>query len=750
MILALPLLNLSPLFFPGPWAQSVSFRIIFAILLFLFLKDILLKPSYPQYIKDKVLSIPYFVSVPLAGYLLFVMLSTIFALEPGFSFWGSPYRGDGSLNSILYILFAFFTYIIIKKEDWKKIWAFAIMVGCLVSLIAVAQQFHLLSESVLVPYSDRPPSTLGNTNFLSAYLILLIFFSFSFGFKEKKLFRKALYIFASVLLLLGITLTISRAGFLGIIIGFCWLLFFWGIKNRSINRLKNIIGLTLLFALIGIVVLTNTVGLSDKFDDNYVLKIFATRLTVKGLFDDGRFSSWRMVAPGLFDNSILGTGPENFSVVFDRYFDPSLPKVVPIGGQWWDRAHNFMLEIALTTGIPSLLLYLFFWSVLFLFLQKQKNKNPDEYIIIHSTQAVLISYLVVNFFGFDCPPTYIISFLIAGFSFSFISKNAEQEYVEEDSLAKSISFLNAKKAVLIGFGIFLLFFIWQYNVQPLKANAKINWAKYYLENDDSCKRAYNTISPHLNYGSYINTYVKQTYVNILTKCSAETNDSNEKSKIIEEGIKNAKEILAKRPYYTRAWVYLGVFESFMLEKNPESMALKEEIDSAFERASELSPKRTIILFEWAKAYLVVDECQNSLNLANECISKNPNAGECWWLRGLSNLCLQNEKLAGEEMQKAETIGFKIFEDEPVKQGIKVYVRLINKYGGKTSYYRGLAELYDRLSQAHPDDFQYHASLAYVYRALGEYAKARKEANYVLRLSPESEQSVREFLKTLPY
>ncbi|MEK7500253.1 MAG: hypothetical protein AAB649_06675, partial [Patescibacteria group bacterium] len=173
-------------------------------------------------------------------------------------------------------------------------------------------------------------------------------------------------------------------------------------------------------------------------------------------------------------------------------------------------------------------------------------------------------------------------------------------------------------------------------------------------------------------------------------------------------------------------------------------------DSAFERASELSPKRTIILFEWAKAYLVVDECQNSLNLANECISKNPNAGECWWLRGLSNLCLQNEKLAGEEMQKAETIGFKIFEDEPVKQGIKVYVRLINKYGGKTSYYRGLAELYDRLSQAHPDDFQYHASLAYVYRALGEYAKARKEANYVLRLSPESEQSVREFLKTLPY
>ena len=73
-----------------------------------------------------------------------------------------------------YIIFAVLAFLIIRKRDWQKIWLFSILVGVLVSIIAIFQQFNILSK-IIIPYSGRPPSTMGGPIFLALYLLLLVF-----------------------------------------------------------------------------------------------------------------------------------------------------------------------------------------------------------------------------------------------------------------------------------------------------------------------------------------------------------------------------------------------------------------------------------------------------------------------------------------------------------------------------------------------------------------------------------------------
>ena len=77
-----------------------------------------------------------------------------------------------------------------------------------------------------------------------------------------------------------------------------------------------------------------------------------------------------------------------------------------------------------------------------------------------------------------------------------------------------------------------------------------------------------------------------------------------------------------------------------------------------------------------------------------------------------------------------------------------YSKLAKKTGQKQDY-QDLAEIYQALIELYPQNPQYHATLAYTYKELGDYKKAREQALIVLELSPDSSPNVQEFLKSLP-
>ena len=234
LILALPLLTSSLLFNPPAWGKTIVFRIIISILIFFFIYQVIYKKT------DNKLSIlknllPFWLLVAL--FIVF-LLATFFSLDPYYSFWESPLRAGGFLNFSFYIIFAILIFLFTTKKQWQKIWPFTILIGVLVSIIAVFQQYNIFSK-IIIPYIGRPPSTMGGPLFLALYILLLIFITFSFFLKEKQIKKKLLYFFSLLLFLYVILITGSRAAYFGLFIGSFYFLFFWSINSFSPKK-KNL------------------------------------------------------------------------------------------------------------------------------------------------------------------------------------------------------------------------------------------------------------------------------------------------------------------------------------------------------------------------------------------------------------------------------------------------------------------------------------------------------------------------------
>jgi len=748
LITFLPLVNVPPLLFPADWAKAIIFKIIFSLLLFIFLFQLLYQNGFRASIKEKIKSLPLYFTVPFLSFAALAIIATIFSPEPAFSFWGSPYRGDGTLNLVLYLSLAIFSYLIVKKEDWGKIWISALTGGVVVCLIAIVQQFHLVSEKLLVAYSKRPPSTMGNPDFLAAYLIFLIFLSLYFFIKEKKIIVKITYSVLSSLFLFTTFLTMSRAAILAITIGFIWIVFFTNYKSTLIKKLKIVFAVFIIAVFSGIFFSANNPkSIPDFIQSNDIFSTFISRFKIDSIIGNSRIASWKIAIKAIQDKPILGWGPEDYSIAFDKYYSPSSGLSSSETGGWWDRAHNFIFEIAVTMGVPALLAFIIFWLALLFCLQKYKKIIPENNVIFSFLQAIIIALLINNFFSFDCAPTYIFSYLIVGYSLCLIY-NKETEINRTENIDLTSGW---KNFLIFALFILLIIFIWQYNIVPLQINKNINMADYYSKHGaNSCDRSTSMLDKELNNHSFLDVYTGLRYISSVQNCiaSGEKNDQ-EIINLINEATTVGEKAIKVRPLYVRTWIYLGFLENVLMSKTKD-FSLRDKVDYYFETASKISPNRQEIYSEWAKTYLVTKDYKKAEEKINQCINLGPANGNCWWVLALSNLYQGNLLEAQKNIKKANENGRSTNDYVSLLQMTNAYVELISQNPNNIDYYKNLAPIYEKLIAFFPNNFQYHANVAFVYKELREYDKARKEAMTVLQLSPESKTSVEAFLQTLPY
>jgi len=130
VILALPIVSVPPWFHPAPWGKAVIFRIIMAILLFLFILLLFFNKkgnSSFLYFKKALFDRQSKAFLPLLllmFYWVWFLLATIFSKDPFYSFWESPFRAGGFLNLSFYIIFCVLAYLILRGGDWIKLFKF--------------------------------------------------------------------------------------------------------------------------------------------------------------------------------------------------------------------------------------------------------------------------------------------------------------------------------------------------------------------------------------------------------------------------------------------------------------------------------------------------------------------------------------------------------------------------------------------------------------------------------------------------
>jgi O-antigen ligase len=451
------LLFFNNFFFPFVSSKQIVFNILIEIL---FVVAVVFILKYPKRLKMN------WLSWSLLAYLLAIFISVFFSVDFNISFFSNTERMFSFWQILHFIIFYFVILVSFKSwKDWKYLF---------LSLLAVT--FIISFKSFI---SGNPRAVLGNQAYLAGLLIFNLYFSLLLFIKEKKPYRwlylMLWFLFIPVFISCDITGACIGLG-ISLAVACIFLAIFY--KNK-IFKISSMV-LSILVVL--------TIAASFSFPDNSFVKNnkLLSQISWQNNTFQTRLISWKAAAKGFSENPIFGVGPGNFSLTFDKYFDSDFYNYIPDETRF-DRVHNNLLEILVTTGLVGILTYallliviFIYWLKLFIYCKKNNNnfntsKLALELIIL---LALFVGYFIQNLTIFDTMATFL-SFVIFLAYFNFLYANGKEMFndsteevvlegnreiqkIEEKSKGK-------REILFIPLIIVVFVFMYNFNIQPIKA-----------------------------------------------------------------------------------------------------------------------------------------------------------------------------------------------------------------------------------------------------------------------------------------
>ncbi len=364
-------------------------------------------------------------------------LASFFGADPSFSFWSNFERGEGGFQLLtLFVFFVLATLLLNSEKDQQMFFVFwliaAVLVGGYGILAHLGQSGYKAFADFMGPKissQSRFQGSLGNPAYTAPYFLLSAIFAFYLFINSASKIKKGVLLALMAIFLVFFWLAQTRGTFLGLVAG-GFMFFAYLIFNAKKGRWK--------FWLIGILAVLLAIGGTLYYFRNtkFVEQMPGGRLFQISLSDETaqtRLWTWGSAIKGFNERPILGWGPENFSIVFDKYFDTRHFVPNRASETWFDRAHSVYFDYLSETGILGLLSYLAVFVVFYVQFFKWwlRNKGKTDYKNL-SVQglifAVPIAYLVQGVALFDILPIYLTVFAFLAFSnFIFNEKEKTQK-----------------------------------------------------------------------------------------------------------------------------------------------------------------------------------------------------------------------------------------------------------------------------------------------------------------------------------
>jgi putative inorganic carbon (hco3(-)) transporter len=369
--------------------------------------------------------------IPLLIFLGSQFISTFLSIDFYTSVFGYYSRFNGGLISTICYLILYWAFVssFNRKETLKliKIWFAS---AFLVSTYGVLEHFGIDKNIWVQDVQSRVFSSLGQPNWLAAWVVAFIPLAWAFSLKSKiKSLNFAVYFGLSVLLFWTLIFTKSRSGFLGFGVA-C--IVFWG--TLILQYIKNIKGFVAPFFVTGIVftaicLISGTqwtpslASLTNKSANKQIsVQSSGTALETGGT-ESGTIRKivWQGALQVWLHYPVFGTGVETFAYSYYLY----RPAAHNITSEWnfiYNKAHNEFLNFAANSGTFGLLSYLAVigFSIYVMFKSKNDDKNLNLALL-----AGFISLSVSNFFGFSVVPTQLQFFLFPAMAIAIAVPSTE-------------------------------------------------------------------------------------------------------------------------------------------------------------------------------------------------------------------------------------------------------------------------------------------------------------------------------------
>lgn len=344
----------------------------------------------------------------LFGYLTLVLISTFFALNPQLAIFGSKARKDGLVTMMFYVVAYSIGRQMRIKESFLKVLGISI---ALVSTFALMQSFQIDPDFLeLYPESWKGLAfaSMGNPNFLGSYLVLALPFPMFLYLLRRKHLGLVLYSMAFFALLA----TRTRGSWIGALIG--WVVMIYLCKKQE-KKPKVFFKRVLILALVSLLLFGLFLALSDEVVLTKILAMFTdfrlimTRPEDADMAGTNRFYIWKRCIELIKERPIFGYGVENMSVAMRNEFHDMIVK------DWgrfrnWDKAHNEYLNIAVASGIPSLIMYLGFTITVI----RKGLKKLTHCPLLLPFAAAAIGYMSQAFFNIQMVVVYYFFMVVLG------------------------------------------------------------------------------------------------------------------------------------------------------------------------------------------------------------------------------------------------------------------------------------------------------------------------------------------------
>lgn len=365
--------------------------------------------------------------LPLLLFFLSQLASTILSINPHTSFWGYYSRFHGGLASTICYITLFYAFVSNFKNDVKgisNIIKTILATATLTALYAIAEHFGIDKSIWVQDVQNRVFSTLGQPNWLSAYLIALLPLPLYFSFHSKNK-TQYLYLITSVLFLISIFFTKSNSGIgATVVILFLFLVFLL----KKVNKQKYLLLFIPLSLAIFFIPLTKNYALRTLNSLNKINPLYSNTVAILKEENKTRIGGTdsmairRVVWEGAIklglQHPLFGTGLETFGYTYYN--------VRPVSHNYtsetdflYNKAHNEYLNFFANAGFIGLGTYLFLIHSII----KILTKNSDLSIPL---LLGFISILITNYFGFSVVNIALFFFLFPALIIAKETKDVKQ------------------------------------------------------------------------------------------------------------------------------------------------------------------------------------------------------------------------------------------------------------------------------------------------------------------------------------
>lgn len=719
-VLFMPLIISGDFIFPYIFPKQAFFQIVVEILFGLYLFLALKEPSYRPRSSWLLRAILI--------YFCLLILSSILGLSTYHSFWSNYERMAGVIALWHYFAFLIIAVNIFKtKEDWYRFFDISIIAGVLEAIYGAAQWAGLIQSTG----GTRLDGTIGNASFLAGYMLFNALFAFWLYLEKREINWRIFYGGAILLNIFVLYETETRGAVLALIFGLLALgLFFIFVPSRPAGQLpfknfqrykKYIIAFLVLFFLV--------TGLVWVFRNSDFVKSQPTISRLASIsFEEAtsqtRLLAWRMSFKGFFEHPLFGWGPENYYILFNKYYDPHLYPME----NWFDRAHNAFIDVLINTGIVGFIAYGAIFILTFWYLWRAWKKEWINYQTAVIFSVIIIVYGIQNFFVFDTQVTLLMFYSILAFMV-FLSLGINEQKIGQPVKANyflivlitavvlsSVYFFNLKPALAGNRGIQALLYVRSGQFKEAAAEFKSAYELGTFGLPEVAQRVYDTAMQMLN-------------------GRPEISDSDKKE-MVDTAVEGLKKSLEMEPLNARYMMMLG---NLYLAATQLDKSYLTEADFVLSQALELSPTRQELYFSLGQLRIFQGRNSEVLPLFKRAVELNDGVYLPHWNYGIMAIALDQKTLGEAEVKKAIELGHS-FGPADIQRLINVYTR--------TNDWPKIIFLYEEWIKQTPNDAAPYAGLAAAYAQAGDKQKAKENALKAAEIDSSFRAEAEQFIKNL--